>query len=30
MEEYEVDETTAREDCAEIVEAWFEMGIIAE
>lgn len=30
MEEYEVDETTAREDCAEIVEAWFEMGIVTE
>ena len=30
MDEYEVDETTAREDCAEIVGAWFEMGIVAE
>lgn len=30
MEEYEVDEATAREDCAEIVGAWFEMGIVAE
>ena len=30
MDEYEVDETTAREDCTEIVGAWFEMGIVAE
>jgi hypothetical protein len=30
MDEYEVDETTAREDCTEIIEAWFEMGIVTE
>ena len=30
MAEYEVDEETAREDCALIAEAWQEMGIIEE
>lgn len=30
MQEYDVDEETAREDCALITEAWLEMEIIAE
>ena len=30
MQEYEVDEETAREDCALIAEAWLEMEIISE
>ncbi len=30
MQEYDVDEDTAREDCTLIAEAWHEMGIIAE
>ncbi len=29
-QEYDVDEDTAREDCALIAEAWHEMGIIEE
>ena len=27
MEQYEVDEQTAREDCAKIAERWKEMGL---
>lgn len=27
MEQYEVDEKTAREDCAKIAERWKEMGL---
>ena len=27
MEQYEVDEETAREDCAKIAERWKEMGL---
>ncbi|MBE6304263.1 MAG: PqqD family protein [Bacteroidales bacterium] len=30
MQEYDVDEATAREDCALIVEAWLEMNIVTE
>ncbi len=30
MAEYEVDEETAREDCALIAEAWQEMGIVGD
>ena len=30
MQEYDVDEDTAREDCTLIVEAWQEMGIISK
>ena len=30
MQEYDVDEETAREDCALITEAWLEMEIVSE
>ncbi len=30
MQEYDVDEATAREDCALIAEAWLEMNIVTE
>jgi hypothetical protein len=30
MAEYDVDEETAREDCALIAEAWQEMGIVGD
>ena len=30
MQEYDVDEETAREDCALIAEAWLEMEIVSE
>lgn len=30
MQEYDVDEDTAREDCVLIAEAWLEMGIVTE
>lgn len=30
MQEYDVDEDTAREDCALIAEAWLDMKIVTE
>ncbi len=30
MQEYDVDEETAREDCTLIAETWLEMGIASE
>ena len=30
LEEYEVEETIAREDCGLIIERWAEMGLIEE
>ena len=30
LDEYDVDEETAREDCKLIAEAWIEMGIVEE
>jgi hypothetical protein len=30
MQEYEVDEETAREDCTMIAERWMEMGLTEE